>query len=496
MTDNMKCVNCGSLASLMTYRQHSHGICDGFTTILFYAREMQKLAEEVQSYSREHRIELGDIEWKVFPDNWPNIFIHNSEEIRNSHVLFLASFHNPQTIFEQISLLYHLPKYLCRSLKILLPYFPTGTMERIQIQGEIATAYSFAQMLSSIPVTRTGPCEVVLFDIHALQNQFYFSSNVIVRLESTVGLLLDELNNRENQNEKFAIAFPDDGAHKRFAHMFEENKYSIIICSKIREVDKRITTIKEGNPTGYHCIIIDDLVQSGGTLIECAQALLKAGAVNISAFVAHGIFPNESWKKFIHSNNPKVHFDTFYVTNTYPNTQILIDKSPFKIFFTGVKAGEFSIYDQTGKNLKHRIESRYNALHSVELVAYPSKQIIARLKSQITFLLYKGTLEILDVKSNKWITGTINHKLKILNHKYIINWNGKQLLMTKNVPSFTTKFFDETQRNQVVAEYRIHVVSSTVANKYTMKIFTDKIPDALFLLCLTVRDHIMSLKKG
>ncbi|CAF2752370.1 unnamed protein product [Rotaria sp. Silwood2] len=331
MTDNIKCVNCQSMANLIIHRQHSHGLCDGFTTILFYAREMQKLAEEVQSYSREHHIELGDIEWKVFSDNWPNIFIHNSEQIRNSHVLFLASFHSPQTIFEQISLLYHLPKYLCRSLKVLLPYFPTGTMERIQIQGEIATAYSLAQMLSSIPLTRTGPCEVVTFDIHALQNQFYFSSNVIVRLESTVGLLLDALNNRENQNEKFAIAFPDDGAHKRFAHMFEENRYPIVICSKIREDDKRITTIKEGNPTGYHCIIIDDLVQSGGTLIECAQALLKTGAVNISAFVGHGIFPNESWKKFIHSNNPKVRFDTFYVTNTYPNTQVLIGKPPFKV---------------------------------------------------------------------------------------------------------------------------------------------------------------------
>ncbi|CAF4576725.1 unnamed protein product, partial [Rotaria sp. Silwood2] len=220
-------------------------------------------------------------------------------------------------------------------------------MERIQTPGEIATAYSLAQMLSSIPLTRTGPCEVVIFDIHALQNQFYFSSNIIVRLESTVELLLDELNNRKNQNEKFAMAFPDDGAHKRFAHMFEENKYPIVVCSKIREGDKRITTIKEGNPSGYHCIIIDDLVQSGGTLMECAQALLKMGATNVSAFVGHGIFPNESWKKFVHSNNPEVHFDTFYVTNTYPNTQVLIDKPPFKrISFLDKHLQTFSFFDE------------------------------------------------------------------------------------------------------------------------------------------------------
>ncbi|CAF1188968.1 unnamed protein product [Rotaria sordida] len=305
---------------------------DGYSTILFYAPEMHKLAEEIQSCSGKNSIRLGDIEWHEFPDKWPNIFIRNSEQIRNSHVLFLASFHSPLTIFEQMSLLYHLPKYLCRSLKVLLPYFPTGTMERIQIQGEIATAYSLAQMLSSIPLTRTGPSEIVIFDIHALQNQFYFSSNIIVRLESTVELLLNELKVKEINDEKYAIAFPDDGAHKRFSYLFDNTHYPIIICSKVRQDnDKRITIVKEGNPQGYHCMIVDDLVQSGGTLIECAQALLQHGATNISAFVGHGIFPNESWKKFLHSNNPKVYLNTFYVTNTYPNTQILIDKIPFKV---------------------------------------------------------------------------------------------------------------------------------------------------------------------
>lgn len=246
MADDTKCVNCRTMANLISHQQHAHRLCDGFPTILFHAREMKQLAEEIRSCSKQHLIELGDIEWKVFADSWPNIFIRNSDQIHNSHVLFLASLHNPQTIFEQISLLYHLPKYLCRSLKVLLPYFPTGTMERIQIQGEIATAYSLAQMLSAIPLTRTGPCEVVIFDIHALQNQFYFSSNIIVRLESTVDLLLNELKNREDKNEKYAIVFPDDGAHKRFGHMFDEKDFPILICSKIREGDKRITTIKEG----------------------------------------------------------------------------------------------------------------------------------------------------------------------------------------------------------------------------------------------------------
>ncbi|RZR92167.1 hypothetical protein BHM03_00020424 [Ensete ventricosum] len=42
-----------------------------------------------------------------------------------------------------------------------------------------------------------------------------------------------------------------------------------IVCAKVREGDKRIVRIKEGNPEGRHVVIVDDLVQSGGTLIEC-----------------------------------------------------------------------------------------------------------------------------------------------------------------------------------------------------------------------------------
>jgi len=303
-----------------------------FPTILFYSRDMRSLAEEIQSLCDKQSIELGEIEWKEFADSWPNLFIRNSQRIAHSHVIYLASFNNPQTIFEQISILYHLPKYLCRSLKVFLPYFPTGTMERIQIQGEIATAFSLAQMLSSIPLTRTGPAEIVIFDIHALQNQFYFSTNILVRLETTVELLFNELKTKNNENEKFAIAFPDDGAHKRFGAIFSAKNFPILICSKIRQdEDKRITTVKEGNPKGFHCIVVDDLVQSGGTLIECAQALLNLGANKVSAFVGHGIFPRESWRKFLHEENPKVRFETFFVTNTFPAVKNLVDRPPFRV---------------------------------------------------------------------------------------------------------------------------------------------------------------------
>lgn len=78
--------------------------------------------------------------------------------------------------FEQFAVITALPKLLPKSFKLFLPFFPTGTMERVSKLGEVATANSLARMLSTIPNCSKGPAQICIFDIHALQNQFYFWS--------------------------------------------------------------------------------------------------------------------------------------------------------------------------------------------------------------------------------------------------------------------------------------------------------------------------------
>ena len=68
---------------------------------------------------------------RSFADGFPNLFVKDATRIRNRHVAFLASFHNPGTIFEQISVIYQLPRMFCGSFTLVLPYFPTGTAERV-----------------------------------------------------------------------------------------------------------------------------------------------------------------------------------------------------------------------------------------------------------------------------------------------------------------------------------------------------------------------------
>lgn len=121
---------------------------------------------------------------------------------------------------------------------------------------------------------------------------------VLIRLGTCVNLLLDRIKQLDDYSN-VNIAFPDDGAAKRFGDLFLANYPHIIICHKVRgEGDKRVVKLKEGNVQGKHCIIVDDLVQSGGTMLECAKELLANGAKAVSAYVTHAIFPKESYRKF------------------------------------------------------------------------------------------------------------------------------------------------------------------------------------------------------
>jgi phosphoribosylpyrophosphate synthetase len=114
---------------------------------------------------------LGNLcfEFRTFDDGFPNLFIPNAQGIRGQHVAFLASFSSPGVIFEQLSVIYALPKLFIASFTLVLPFFPTGTSERMEDEGDVATAFTLARILSHIPISRGGPTSLVTFDIHALQ---------------------------------------------------------------------------------------------------------------------------------------------------------------------------------------------------------------------------------------------------------------------------------------------------------------------------------------
>lgn len=96
------------------------------------------------------------------------------------------------------------------------------------------------------------------------------------------------------------------------------------MCGKTRgEGDDRTVTIQDGDASGRHIVIVDDLVQTGGTLYETGKVLKDAGAATVNAFVSHAVFPNESWRRFTKGGDRDC-FDTFWVTNSIPTVTDLL----------------------------------------------------------------------------------------------------------------------------------------------------------------------------
>ncbi|XP_042483235.1 ribose-phosphate pyrophosphokinase 4-like [Macadamia integrifolia] len=108
----------------------------------------------------------------------------------------------------------------------------------------------------------------------------------------------------------------------------------MVVCTKVREGDKRIVRLKEGNPAGHHVVIVDDLVQSGGTLIECQRVLAAHGAAKVSAYVTHAVFPKRSFERFTHKNEEasETVFTYFWITDSCPLTvKAVANRAPFEV---------------------------------------------------------------------------------------------------------------------------------------------------------------------
>ncbi|NVP17833.1 ribose-phosphate diphosphokinase [Candidatus Gracilibacteria bacterium] len=233
------------------------------------------------------KINKADISMKTFPDSWPNIFINDVKDlIEHQEVTYIGDFSKPEDLFINFSAIRGIIDYYADKVRVILPYFPVGTMERIETKGEVATAKYFADIMSLLPSGREAKTSIHIFDIHALVERFLFDSRQVnAEIHTAMSLLKKEIEGK-------TIVFPDDGAKKRFGKDFSD--FDVIVCSKVRVGNERHIQIKEGDAAGKDLIIIDDLIQTGGTIKETANKLRELGAKSVCAYATHGVFPNDS----------------------------------------------------------------------------------------------------------------------------------------------------------------------------------------------------------
>lgn len=304
------------VAHRIMYTQHSRRR-QSMQYRIIAAEACEDLARRMEE-SYPERFTFHETKWHKFPDGTDSIEIGGFTPlniISGEHVLFLASFHNNDVTLSQFQVMICLLQSFVESLTVVLPYYPVGTMERVTKEGTVATAATYAHMFSSLP-NCGRPTRLMVYDLHTLQNRFYLHGNAVASLQTAIPLL----QNRLRSTNIDAVAFPDDGAAKRFGPFFAEKlpHLSLIVCGKTRgKRDERTVVIQDGDAMNKTVVIVDDLVQTGGTLYECGKVLLEAGAKSVSAFVSHAVFPKDSWVRF-NKGGDRACFETFWVTNSIP----------------------------------------------------------------------------------------------------------------------------------------------------------------------------------
>ena len=239
-----------------------------------------------EELSKKLDIPKANIKMETFPDWTPKLFIEK-DSVKDKIATILLDFSDVKDLFMNYCLLQWLVNNQVESLNIIMPYLPVWTMERPWSPWEVATAHSFANILSNLPSWKSGrKNNLHIFDLHAEVTEYSFDSRSInVVTHSGFELLKEEI-------EWKTIIFPDGWAAKRFGNSFPNNEK--VICSKKRVWDKRIIEILEWEIDWKDWIIMDDLIQTWWTIIETSKALKKMWAKNIEAFATHWVFPNHS----------------------------------------------------------------------------------------------------------------------------------------------------------------------------------------------------------
>lgn len=290
-------------------------------SIVFYHPDVEEIAAEL-CIRYPHDVRPGNVTWGNFPDGWANIKFEPQENIINRHIVFIMSAHKMNGFLEQICLLIALCRQFAKSVTIVIPYFGPATMERVSVEGELATAEPIFKLMSRpIPPTSGGLPALVLIDIHDIRERFYPADNVTPKLLTPAKSIL-----RIIKRDKLTVVFPDEGAYKRFSVLAEN--LPVVTFIKKRQGDSRkmqlgssynMETYGEGHNPWKRFLIWDDLVHSGSTLIECAAAIRnekREDCEEINAYVTHAIFENDSHLRFTDAKQSGI--SHFYVTNTIP----------------------------------------------------------------------------------------------------------------------------------------------------------------------------------
>lgn len=276
--------------------------------LLFGTQKYLYLRDKVASLGD---FEKGEVEVKYFPDGERYQRVMNNAAGRD--IILIGGTVSDSDTLELYDLACAVVKHGARSLVLVIPYFGYSTMERAIKPGEVVTAKTRARIISIIPMTSLGN-KVMFLDLHTEGLPHYLEGNITHIHLYAKSIILEAA--REISEDGIVLACTDAGRAKWVESLANDLgvNAAIVFKRRISGEETEITSIS-ADVQDKHVIIYDDMVRTGGSLINAARAYREAGASSVSAITTHGLFNNNAIERIKASGL----FTRVICTDSHPN---------------------------------------------------------------------------------------------------------------------------------------------------------------------------------
>ncbi|HSR60048.1 MAG TPA: ribose-phosphate pyrophosphokinase [Robiginitalea sp.] len=252
---------------------------------LFACTQSQELGQKI---AEAYGAELGNVLFSRYSDG--EFQPSYEESIRGARIFVIGSTHpGSENLMEMLLMLDAAKRASARHITAVIPYFGWARQDRKDKPRVPIAAKLIAKMLEAAGATR-----IITMDLHADQIQGFFEKPVDHLYASTLFLPYLKKLNLDN----LTIASPDMGGSKRAYAYSKALECDVVICYKQRAKANVISHMELiGDVANKNVVLVDDMVDTAGTLARAADLMMDRGAVSVRAITTHGLLSGNAYEK-------------------------------------------------------------------------------------------------------------------------------------------------------------------------------------------------------
>ena len=243
-----------------------------------------------KNIARQLKLKLVNTNIKSFADG--EVYVEINENIRGNSVFVIQSTSTPanDNLMELLLCIDALRRSSAKNITAVIPYFGYARQDR-----KVVPRTSISAKLVSNLITNAGASRIVTVDLHSGQIQGFF--DIPVDNLFTTPLFARYIK-KNLKNKNLICVSPDVGGVQRTRGLATKINVDLAIIDKRRLQPGKSQVMRIiGNVQNKECIIVDDIIDSGGTIVNAVDALIREGAKSVYVFVTHAVLSGEAINK-------------------------------------------------------------------------------------------------------------------------------------------------------------------------------------------------------